>query len=431
MFSPLARAVLAAALLCPGSLCASPDEPASAGAAPPPLTLEQALARTERQHPIFASQQAALRRAGARITQAGVGPAPELGLEVENVLGSGELHAARAAETTLSFSQLIERGGLRDRRVETAEAEYASHEVEAQAARMDVRAEVARRFVHVLSDQVQLGITREASVLAAATAADVERRVRAARSPLAERFRAEVTLERARLEEEHAEHELRSSRRHLAAATGAADANFGEAAGDLGSLPAVSDFDSLLARVRSTPEFLRFASLARVRDSELRLAQARAITGVTLGAGLRRQERTDDIGLVFSASIPLFAPSRERGRIAEAEAQRDQVAADEAVAYLKAQAQLFELYQELNHARVEFESQRDRIIPATERALEQTRYAYERGRYSLMELRDAQAEWAAQRRRMIEAAASYHVTLIEMQRLSGQAASNAPSAGHQ
>lgn len=429
MLSLFRRAVLAAALLFPGSSFASPDAAAAAEAAP--LTLQQALASAERRHPLFASRRAALRAADARIAQAGLAPAMTLGLEVENVLGSGTLSGVGAAETTLSFSQLIERGGLRDRRVDNAQAEYASQQIADEAARLDLRAEVARRFVHVLSDQAQLLITREASELAAGTAAEVERRVQAARSPLAERSRAEITLERARLEEEHAEHELLSSRRHLAAATGAVDADFGEAVGALDTLPPVADFDSLLQRMRAAPDFLHYASLARVRDSELRLAQARTRGGITLGSGIRRQEQTDDVGLVFSASMPLFSAARERGRIAEAEAQREQVSADEQAAYLQAQAQLYECYQELHHARVEFESQRDRVVPAAVRALEQTRYAYDRGRYSLMELRDAQMEWAAQRRRMIEAAARYHDTLIEIQRLTGQAASTAPSASTQ
>lgn len=65
------------------------------------------------------------------------------------------------------------------------------------------------------------------------------------------------------------------------------------------------------------------------------------------------------------------------------------------------------------------EIQRARVVPAVETALEQTREAYARGRYSLLDVRDAQAEWAAQRRHLIAAAARYHGYLIEIQRLTG------------
>lgn len=385
----------------------------------PHFTLTEALARAQARHPLFASYRAQLQAADARAVQAGTRPAPTLNLTVENAFGTGEVSGYSAAETTLDFSQLIERGGLRDRRIEAATAGREQLATDAEIARLDLRAEVARRFVHVLSDQAQLHITREATELATSTLAEVERRVAAARSPLAERSRAQVSLERARLDEEHAEHELLSSRRHLAGATGSMEVDFGQAEGDLLHLPPVADFEVLLRQLQTTPDALRFASDARLRESELRLAQARRTPGLTLGAGIRRLEATDDVGLMFSASMPLFGASRERGNVLESEARLAQVGPEREQAVLRAQAQLYEVWQELNHARVEVEAQRERVVPAVEQALEQTRYAYDRGRYSLLELRDAQAEWATQRRRLIQAAAEYHGHLIEIQRLTG------------
>lgn len=404
----------------------APDHLAHAG---PHFTLAEALQRAQARHPAFQSWRERLRAADGRAVQAGLRPAPELGIEIENAFGSGGRAGLDGADTTIGLRQLIERGALRDRRVEAAHAERRLEADEGEVARLDIRAEVARRFVHVLSDQAQLGITHQATAHARSTLEEVERRVRAARAPLAERSRAQVSLERARLEEEHAEHELLSSRRHLAAATGSVEADFGEAEGDLLELPAVESFETLAARLEQTPDLLRFASQARLRESELRLAQARRSAGLTLGAGVRRLEERDDVAFVFSASMPLFAAARERGNLEESQARLAQVAPDRELAALKAQAQLHEIWQELHHARVEFEAQRDRVVPAMEEALRQTQYAYERGRYSLLELREAQAEWAVQRRRLIQSAAEYHGHLVEIQRLTG-APSTALSTAH-
>lgn len=420
----LARRIgFSALLLCalvPTARSAQVDEhPPHAG---PHFTLAEALQRAEARHPLFANWRAQLRASEARGAQAAQRPMPDIGVEIENLLGSGAISGLSAAETTLSFSQLIERGGLRDRLIESASAAHDLLLREREIAQLELRAEVARRFVHVLSDQAQLAITQEATQLAQSTYAEVDRRVSAARSPLAERFRAQVALDRARLDEEHAEHELLSSRRHLAAATGAREADFGAAEGDLMQLPVVADAETLIAQLEATPDFLRFASDARLRESELRLAQARAMPGLRLGAGVRRLEAQDDVGLVFSASLPLFGAARERGNLQEQQARIEQLAPEREQALLKAQAQLFELWQELNHARLEFETQRDRVVPAMQQALQHTQHAYERGRYSLLELREAQTEWAAQRRRLIQSAAEYHQHLIEIQRLTGAAA---------
>lgn len=412
--SLIALAALSVPLSSAAAVAAAPDQGAQAR-----LTLPEALQRTAAQHPVFAGYRARLSAADARSLQAAIRPAPELGLDVENVLGTGDRTGLSGAETTLSFSQLIERGGLRDRRIDAASAGRSLLSTRGQIARLDVRAEVARRFVHLLSDQAQLVVTREATVLAQDIFQEVQRRVDAARVPKAEGARATVTVARAEIEEEHAEHELLSSRRRLAAAMGSREANFGEAEGDLLNLPPVADFAVLLEQLQGSPDFLRFADESRLRESELRLAQARQSPGLTLGAGVRRMEASDDLGLVFSASLPLFGASQQRGNIAEAEARTALVGPLREQAMLNAQAQLYALWQELNHARYEVQVQQQRVVPAVKEALKQTQYAFERGRYSLLELRDAQAEWATQRRRLIKAAAEFHGYLIEIQRLTG------------
>ena len=63
--------------------------------------------------------------------------------------------------------------------------------------------------------------------------------------------RARVALARAEIEREHAEHELLSSRRRLAAMWGAREPDFDDAAGDLFTLPEIGAFEDLLARLRS------------------------------------------------------------------------------------------------------------------------------------------------------------------------------------
>jgi cobalt-zinc-cadmium efflux system outer membrane protein len=175
--SSIRRARLCAAVMsalgAPFAIAADTLGAHHAGHSAPPFTLAQALARAEARHPLFASYRAQLQAADARAVQAGIRPAPVLNLTVENALGTGAVSGLSAAETTLGFSQLIERGGLRDRRIEAAAAGREQVASDAEIAHLDLRAEVARRFVHVLSDQAQLAITREATELARGTLVEV------------------------------------------------------------------------------------------------------------------------------------------------------------------------------------------------------------------------------------------------------------------
>ncbi|MGH8628315.1 MAG: TolC family protein, partial [Gammaproteobacteria bacterium] len=95
-------------------------------------------------------------------------------------------------------------GSKRQRRVDAAQKAQGLLAVEVQARQLDVLAEVTRRFIHVAADQQQIALTRRARELAAKTVAEVEKRVKAAKSPEVELHRARIALTRAQVEEEHA-----------------------------------------------------------------------------------------------------------------------------------------------------------------------------------------------------------------------------------
>jgi cobalt-zinc-cadmium efflux system outer membrane protein len=232
--------------------------------------------------------------------------------------------------------------------------------------------------------------------------------------------RARVALARAGIEREHAEHELLSSRRRLAAMWGAGEPDFDEVAGDLYSLPEIETFESLLARLDDSPQFLRFASEARLRDAELRVAEAQARANLTVNAGVRLLHESDDEALVFGITRPVGAAARAESAANVAAAARAQSDAELEAHRVRAEAQLFELYQELRHALTESEVLETSVIPEMEAALEDTRYAFERGRYSFLEWVDAQRELIDVERARIDAAANAHLFLVEIERLTGE-----------
>jgi len=383
------------------------------------LSLRDALSRTLKSNPDLAAYQYLLKAQDGRITQAGQRPNPTLTADVENVLGTGQTQGLDGAEFTLGLSQLIELGGLRSRRVAAAQIARQGLEAEGHIARLDIVAGTARRFVSLVSQQEAHRLTHLAVELAEKTATAVERRVAAAKSPVAERDRAAVALERAQNADAHAEHELMAARYDLAASWGAVEPDFGQAAADLYALPPVADYNALIAALEQTPDVGRYLTEARLRDSEVTLALASRSPGVQLGAGVRRLEATDDTALVFSLGVPLPFGKRNQGLIEEAQALKSGAEAQRAAAMVKARAQLFRNYRELLDRRREITALRERALPRMEAALQNTEYAYERGRYSYLELVDAQRELLAVRSSLIDAAQQYHLTLIEIERLTG------------
>ena len=411
--------IVATALVLASAVSAQPVEsPLSTDASG--LTLSQAVAEALARNPDLALAAPALRAATARAEQASLRPAPQLSLELEDFAGTGVYEGADSAQATLALSKILEFGDKRGRRVDAARAGLDLLSIEQQARALDVLAEVSRRFIHVAADQDHLQLTEKATELAQQTVAAVEARVKAAKSPEAELHRARITLARAEVEQEHSEHELLSSRRKLAAMWGETQLAAGLVSADLYALPEAGDFDALLARLRKNPDFTRFASQARLRDAEIRLAQSRRRGDVELSAGVRRLEARDDHAFIAGFSLPLFSGRRASAAITEAEALRSLTDAEEHAALVKAEAQLFDLHQELKHAITETVLLRDKVLPEMDEALRETKYAYERGRYSYLEWVEAQREFIDVRRSLIAAAANAHNFRTEIERLTGQ-----------
>ncbi len=395
---------------------------ASGALAQPPggaLTLDVALRRALEQRPDLATFQYELRAQQARIGEADLAPAMEAEIVVEDAGGTGTRENFSAAQTTLSLSNLIELGGKRAGRVSVQRAALDALYTAQQTRRIDAIADVARRFVETLHGQAILALSRENVLVVTRTRDAVAARVKAARVPEVEAVRAQVRLTQAHLELEHAEHELQSQRRLLAAAMGERELTFAEVTGDLLHFTPAITLDELEDRLEVSPGYLRFADEARLRDAQIRLAELTRKPDVRAEFGARRYEDGNDYAFVAGLSVPLSSSRRAESSTELARAERQRTDADRTAWLDRVSAQLFAEYQELEHARREVDTLQHSVIPQLEQAFEQTEAAYRRGRYSYLEWNDARRELLAARRQQIDQGAAFHTVRIEIERLTG------------
>lgn len=385
----------------------------------PELTLADAVRQALANRPELAAFAFRLREQEAAAAQAALRPAPELEFMLEDVLGTDGHSGFQAANATLQLSQVIELGDKRGGRLAVAEARSQSTGTARAAQQLDVVGDVARHFIEVVRGQSRLALAEEGLRLAEQTQVDVEQRVAAARVPLAEGARASAAVVEAWIALDDTVHELNIARRHLAAAMGEPEVRFGEASGDLSTLPEVAPLQELLARLEQSPDLLQFADEARVREAETRLAQLQQRANLRATLGVRRLEQSNDFALVAGISLPLFQARRAAPEVAASRARLAQVATDREAAYLRLQSGLYAQHQELGHSRELAAKLGQELIPALESALQLTTEAYERGRYSYQELLAAQRELLGARARLLETVADYQLLRIEIERLSG------------
>jgi outer membrane protein, heavy metal efflux system len=158
---------------------------------------------------------------------------------------------------------------------------------------------------------------------------------------------------------------------------------------------------------------------SRWHQAQVRLAQSLRRSGLRLNAGLRRVEATDDFGFVAGFSMPLAVRDQTLGQVREAREREAQTAAAAEAARLELRATLFAVYQEMLHARTALTQLRGKIIPDAEQSHALARQGYHDGRFSLLDLLDAQQALLALRAAVVTNATAFHLHVIEIERLLG------------
>src|SRR3546814_1437797 len=125
-----------------------------------PLTLDDAFQRVANTHPnlrLFGNRRGWLE---AGLDRAALRPALVAGASVEDAFGTGEASGLDGAEITLSLASVLERGGKLDARRTLAQSRIDALAVEREAQRLDLLAEVARRYLAIVAAQRQTGIAQ-------------------------------------------------------------------------------------------------------------------------------------------------------------------------------------------------------------------------------------------------------------------------------
>jgi outer membrane protein, heavy metal efflux system len=151
----------------------------------------------------------------------------------------------------------------------------------------------------------------------------------------------------------------------------------------------------------------------------MRLADAHRSPDIALSAGIRRLEAFDDQALVASFSLPLGTKRKAELERRSVRADRDRIELDRQSRLLELRATLFDLYQEVQHARTETQILHAEVRPQARAMLETADRGYRAGRFSLVELADAQTQLLEIERDAIRAAGEFHTRLIEIRHLLG------------
>ncbi|MBX9643711.1 MAG: TolC family protein [Novosphingobium sp.] len=358
------------------------------------VSLDEAIAKALEVTPIVRANDASVAATKAGRVQAGVKPNPTVTVQQEDFFGTGPIGAFNQAQFTVTYGQMIERGGKRQARVGVADGEIGLAEASARVARLNFAAEVQRAFIDVF-------ITREVvrmSELRLATELEIERkalrRVRGYKDPLFVETRAAGRVAQAKIDLDHAKARFATAKNRLASFWGADGASL-EITGNIGwptrQMNVLAEADDDLARA----EIKRSGAVVT-------LERTRSTQDYHLSGGVRYLRGLNSVALVGGITIPLGRYDRNQGGIARAEADRQRLEFTAEAARQERLRRLEALNAEAEAALARADAIMREVWPRAVKTLAQVREGYNRGGFNFRDVEAAadaitqvQAQWLA------------------------------------
>jgi cobalt-zinc-cadmium efflux system outer membrane protein len=239
---------------------------------------------------------------------------------------------------------------------------------------------------------------------------------------------------------------LDAVRARLAALWGGKEARFERAEGDLDTVRGLPALDELVKRAANNPDLARWRAELEKRRTAICVEQAKAVPDLTVTAGFRmagmpdsdvrgfgfgadglsrssassRSDGNWDNSVVLGLSVPLPLFNRNQGSIEEAGHLMAKAGEERRATDVQVQATLTESYQNLSAALMAIISLNENILPAATQTFASINEAYRQGKFGYLDVLDAQRTLFDAREQYLDALASYHASVAEIERTIGE-----------
>lgn len=388
------------------------------------LSLARALQQTLSKNPILQGFVFHEREAEALRLQASIRPAPVVNFSVDNALGSNQFNDANSAEITLGLSQLIELGDKRAARIGLSDARWQSQLANYEIARLETLAETSRRYYLLLEQQALTANLNHREKLERAALKAIKQRQAAGAIGSADSAKMQLRLTQTKMRQLRAKSETQHRKAQLAMMW-LGESDFDHLQGSLTALPAVVDIDQLLTRVVESPRYQQKRMLNELALADIEKQRSLNQNDITIGAGVRRFEASNEQAFVFDISTPLTIDGSNRGNLAAAYSRQQWADTEQLLTRKRLSLELKNLAQRLASYRLLTELIVDQQQPEAEQLLREVERGYQQGLYDVLQLVDAQNEVFLVKNERIQLHRQLLLDRLEIERITGQPLLNA------
>ena len=388
------------------------------------ISLDEATALALQANPDIAIALSGREVESGQALQAATRPNPTLSAQVEDL-------RSRYRISTLLISQPLETAGKRDKRMAAADANLAIADADIRIAQAEISAKVYAAFYKVLAAQQAQALATELLQIATISKETTAKRVLAGKVSPVEETKAKVAEAGLKIELTMANQQLVAAKKRLTGLWGkglaSAETTAFTVVGELDKFTTLPALSELAAQLPNSPR-LKKASLAIIQKQALsEIEKSKQTPDVTLSLGARRNEELGGITqaiIGLSIPIPLFdknqgnwqsAKARETQSLDEKTALENQLNTELAEAYLRRQVQV--------EAAGTYSQE---ILLGAQSAYEAARKGFEFGKFSFLEVLDAQRTLFQAKTQYIQTLALAHQAEADIQSLLGLSNGNDP-----
>jgi cobalt-zinc-cadmium efflux system outer membrane protein len=378
----------------------------------PDLTLGAARAKVMQSSPALQALAHEILARDGLIRQAGAIPNPEISGLVED-------HQSTTRTTTIQLTQSIETGGKRGARIDAAQRDRDLAQADLLAKRAGLYADTSAGFHALLAAQAQIELAQTTLELARRGLAAATSRVAAGKNSPVDETRARIATSGAEIELAQAQGELENAREVLAALWGGSGSDIGRATGNLEQLPEAAPLSMLVNRLQQAPGIVQARIELARRVSLGRVEMARRSPDLAVTVGSKKDQQLGRRQAVFGVSVPLPLFDRNQGGIQESQ-QRTEIARGELAAVHAALASKLRLaHSRLTVARSQAGGLERDQLPGAQSTYEATRKGYEYGKFTILDVFDAQRVYLHAKAQHLRVLTTAHAAAADIDRILG------------
>jgi cobalt-zinc-cadmium efflux system outer membrane protein len=201
--------------------------------------------------------------------------------------------------------------------------------------------------------------------------------------------------------------------------------DFSYVVGDLSQVGRLPPFEALLRQLEANPQLVRWTSVRAQKDAELLSARLKPIPDLKVELAWKNIRETTEFGtrsdqaVRLGAALPIPVWDQNLGNIVAAQEERAKVEAERNASKAALILTLAKAYDTQSGALREIEMLRSSALPNARQAVDTIESGYSQGRFTLLEVLDAQSSAAQVALREQEALVSFQTSVATIQGLTG------------